>query len=257
MMRVGFVEWPDGLVPTGKAWDAIRADIEQARPELLITNELPFGPWLAADARFERDAAGRSIDLHAAGLAALAALGLPAVLSSRPVWAEDRLANEAFVLAGGKLRPLHGKHFFPVEAGWHETTWFRADPGGFGTGRAGDATLGALLCTELMFNEYARAYGKAGAEIIAVPRATGDDHAQWATACAMAAIVSGAYVISSNRVGQAGQGPVFGGRGMAFGPDGSPLARTSAAEPLVLVEVDLGAARQRKAEYPCYVAGPG
>jgi N-carbamoylputrescine amidase len=257
MMRVGFVEWPDGLLPAGKEWDLIRAAVDRARPDLLITNELPFGPWLAGSGRFEADAARRSVELHDAGLAALADLDIPAVLSSRPVWAGDRLANEAFVLERSTLSPLHRKHFFPAETGWQETAWFHPDPGGFRAAQALGATLGALLCTEVMFNEFARAYGKAGAEIIAVPRATGDDHAQWATACAMAAIVSGAYVISSNRVGQVGQGPVFGGRGMAFGPDGSPLARTSAAEPLVLAEVDLGAARQRKAEYPCYVAGPG
>ncbi|MFV3314549.1 hypothetical protein [Pseudomonas sp. NY15374] len=38
----------------------------------------------------------------------------------------------------------------------------------------------------------------------------------------MAAIVSGAYVISANRTGQAAQGQRFGGHGMAYSPLASP-----------------------------------
>lgn len=255
-LRVAFVEWPDGLLPEGPQWDGLRRTVDAAGADLLITNEMPFGPWLAAATRFDPAAAARSVELHERGLAALAGLQVPAVLSSRPLDDGGRLANEAFLLAGGAVAPLHRKHFFPAEEGWHEAAWFRPGPAGFGTQRAGGATLGALLCTEVMFNEFARAYGRDGADIIAVPRATGDDHPLWSTACAMAAIVSGTYVVSSNRIGRAESGPVFGGRGMAFAPDGSLIAHTTPDRPLAVVEADLGLARRQKGEYPCYVAGP-
>ena len=72
----------------------------------------------------------------------------------------------------------------------------------------------------------------------------------------MAAIVSGAYVITSNRVGRAASGPTFGGRGLAFAPDGTLIAETSLGRPLEVIDVDVDIARRQKAFYPCYIAGP-
>jgi N-carbamoylputrescine amidase len=255
-MRIGFVEWPHGLEPIGPHWDEICRAVDQNKPDILITNEMPFGPWLASSPHFDTEAAARSISLHEAGIAALARLGVSTILSSRPVWLGNKLANQAFVLQQGKLTPLHRKHFFPAEEGWHETEWFQNAGDNFAQQQVGGINLGVLLCTELMFNEYARAYGKSGTELIAVPRATGLSHHEWRTAAAMAAIVSGCYVISSNRVGPSENGPTFGGNGMAFAPDGTLLAETSSATPLVVMEVDLQLARQQKKDYPCYVAGP-
>lgn len=253
MIRCAFVEWPEGLDPGGAGWDAIRRQVAVARPGLLVTNEMPFGPWLAGAQRFDREAAERSVALHERGLAALAALGVPAVISSRPVRAGDRLANEAFALEAGRAQPLHRKRFFPEEAGWYEATWFRGD-GGFDLHRVAGLAVGVLLCTELMFNEQARRYGRAGADLIVVPRATGHEHGAWVTGGAMAAIVSGSYVVSSNRVGAAAGSPEFGGRGLAFAPDGTLLAETSADALLVVIDLDPDVARRQKAEYPCYVA---
>jgi N-carbamoylputrescine amidase len=53
--------------------------------------------------------------------------------------------------------------------------------------------VGVLLCTEAMFNERARAYGREGAELIVIPRASGRDIEPWKIAGAMASLVSGAY----------------------------------------------------------------
>lgn len=64
--------------------------------------------------------------------------------------------------------------------------------------------LGVLLCTELMFTEWARHYRRQGAHVIAVPRASGMSMRKWHTAAAMAAIVSGCYVLSSNRAAAVG-----------------------------------------------------
>ncbi|OWJ69099.1 carbon-nitrogen hydrolase family protein [Inquilinus limosus] len=249
-----FVEWLDGLEPYGAQWNALRRQIEALRPHILVTNEMPFGPWLAAVDRFDTEAARRSVSLHERAIDALAAIGVPIVISSRPVWTGDRLANEAFALADGRITPLHRKQYFPEETGWYEATWFRGDSDGFAVHDVAGLKVGVLLCTELMFNERARRYGRAGAELIVVPRATGLANANWLTAGAMAAIVSGSYVVSSNRVGGGADGPTFGGRGFAFAPDGNLLAETSAAEPVKIVVLDVAAARRQKAEYPCYVA---
>ncbi|HVJ34443.1 MAG TPA: carbon-nitrogen hydrolase family protein [Terriglobia bacterium] len=255
MVKAGFVEWPDGLTPFGAEWDAIRRAIESDPPAVLITNEMPFGDWIAASA-FDPAAADRCVALHEEGLAALAGLGISAILSSRPIWQGERLVNEAFVLLEGKPHPLHQKRYFPAEPGWYESDWFVTGKNEFAVRPIAGLETGVLLCTEVMFNQHAREYGEAKADLIAVPRATGEDHGLWRTACSMAAIVSGSYVISSNRSGRGSGGPDFGGCGMAFAPDGSLIAETSSARPYRTVELDAAWSRRQKSEYPCYVKRP-
>jgi N-carbamoylputrescine amidase len=251
-MRVGFVQWPDGLIPKSEVWSGLAADVASSAPDVLITNEMPFGSWLAASPRFDAERAKESVQIHEEGLEALRALNVPVVVSSRPVIAGDRLANEAFVLERGLLRSLHQKHFFPAEEGWFETGWFTTSKPGFEPIEVEGLRVGALICTELMFNERARGYGRAGAHLIAVPRATSQSMAQWKTAGAMAAIVSGSYVVSSNRVGSSG-GPTFGGGGYAFAPDGSMLCESSEGLSITVFTLDRRRAEKQKSQYPVYV----
>jgi N-carbamoylputrescine amidase len=253
-MRVGFVQWPDGLVPDTELWSAAAADVMKAAPELLITNEMPFGPWLAASPNFDVERAKESVQIHEDGLEALKALKVPIVISSRPVFAGGRLANEAFILDRGCFRFLHQKHFFPAEEGWFETEWFRTDKLGFEVMEIGGLRIGALLCTELMFNERARAYGREGAHLIAVPRATGRSLAPWKTAGAMAAIASGCYVVSSNRAESHSGEHTFGGGAYAFAPDGSLLSETSEERSIVVFDLDKVLAEEQKSRYPVYVS---
>lgn len=253
-MRVGFVQWPDGLAPHSEVWSALAADVARSAPEVLITNEIPFGPWLAASPDFDAEPAQESIRIHERGLEALQALNVPVVISSRPVTAGERLANEAFVLERGSLRSLHQKHFFPAEEGWFETEWFKTAKPGFEVTEVDGLRIGVLICTELLFNKKARAYGKAGAHLIAVPRATGRSIATWRTAGAMAAIVSGCYVVSSNRVGSDSGGPTFGGGSYAFAPDGSLLSESREGLSIVVFDLNKRLAEEQKSRYPVYVA---
>jgi N-carbamoylputrescine amidase len=253
-MRVGFVQWPDGLMPRTDTWSNLAAEVARSAPDVLITNEMPFGPWLAASPNYNPEQAQESVQIHDEGLEALRALHLPLVISSRPIIAGGRLVNEAFVLERGTLRFLHQKHFFPAEQGWFETEWFGTSEPGFETIEAGGLHIGALICTELMFNERARAYGRAGAHLIAVPRAAGESLAEWKTAGAMAAIVSGCYVVSSNRVGSNSGGPIFGGGGYAFAPDGSLLCASSDGVSIAVFDLDPRRAEEQKSRYPIYVA---
>jgi N-carbamoylputrescine amidase len=116
----------------------------------------------------------------------------------------------------------------------------------------GGISVGVLLCTEVMFTEHARHYRRQGAELIVVPRATGRDTI-FRAAGTMAAIVSGCYVVSSNRVGKGEHGPVFGGIGFACAPGGELLATTSDESPLAIIELDRGRVEQGQKTYPCYV----
>jgi len=252
-MRIAFVEWPDALSTTGAQWDELKDSVKAARAGLLITNELPFGPWLADSAVFSEDEAHLSLRAHEKGLEGLIDLAVPAVISSRPVWNGKRLANEAFVLENGVVRPLHRKQHFPNEPGWFESEWYLGDGSGFGVTEILGIKVGVLLCTEAMFNEHARAYGKQAASLIVIPRASGTDTKSWTTAGAMASLVSGAYVVSSNRVGLSRGGTLFGGVGFAYAPHGDLLAMTTPANPVQTLELDPGMPTRAQLAYPCYV----
>ncbi|MBD9422863.1 carbon-nitrogen hydrolase family protein [Achromobacter sp. ACM04] len=252
-MRICMMEGPADLEPKGATWEGIAERIGELAPDLLVTSEMPFGPWVAADPQYDADRAAASVRVHEAGLDALAALGVPAVVSSRPVHAGGRLANEAFALQDGRYTRLHHKQYFPEEPGYFEATWFHAAMDGFEVFEVGGIRLGVQLCTELMFNERSRAYGRAGAELIVAPRASSASTRRWLTAGAMAALVSGCYVVSSNRAGRTAAGQVFGGTAFAFQPDGEPLAQTSDTESIVVIEVDPARARAQQSQYPCYV----
>jgi N-carbamoylputrescine amidase len=252
-MRVAFVEWPEGL-STGEArWAQVKESVSAAGPDILVTNELPFGRWIAEGATFSEEEAQLSLRAHGQGLAALIDFALPAVISSRPVWNGKRLANEAFVLEKGVVRPLHRKQYFPKEPGWFESEWYAGDDSGFAVAEVLGIRVGVLLCTEAMFNERARAYGRNGASLIVIPRASGADIESWKIAGAMASLVSGAYVVSSNRTGRSERGTHFGGGGFAYAPQGRLLAVTAPANPVQALNLDPELPGFAQRAYPCYV----
>src|ERR1700704_303135 len=130
-LRVAFVECPEALTTGDAQWGELRDSVAAARPDILVTNELPFGPWLAEGAVFSEDEAHLSLRAHEQGLEGLIDLDLPAVISSRPQWNGKRLGEGAFVLESGVVRPLHRKQYFPNEPGWFESEWYAGDGSGF------------------------------------------------------------------------------------------------------------------------------
>jgi N-carbamoylputrescine amidase len=252
-LKIAFVEWPENLSTEAPQWLSLRNSITAACPDILVTNELPFGPWIAEAAAFSNDEAQLSIRKHEHALQGLIGLRLPAIISSRPVWNGKRLANEAFVIENGFARPLHRKQYFPNEPGWFESEWYAGDASGFEVTEVLGIKVGVLLCTEAMFNEHARAYGKQKVSLIVVPRASGMNIESWKIAGAMASLVSGTYVVSSNRTGRSKGGTQFGGGGFAYAPQGQLLAVTSASDPLGTLELDPSKSASAQSDYPCYV----
>ena len=252
-LRIAFVEWPEALSAGSARWEELKHSVVAPPPDILVTNELPFGPWLAEAAAFSEDEARRSIDAHEAGLERLIDLNLSAVISTRPVWNGNRLANEAFVLEKRIVRPLHRKQYFPNETGWFESDWYAGDASGFRVAEILGIKVGVLVCTEAMFNERARAYGKQNASLIVIPRASGTDIEPWKIAGAMASLVSGAYVVSSNRIGRARGGTQFGGGGFAYAPQAQLIAVTNPASPVQTFDLDPNQSAIAQRAYPCYV----
>ncbi|EPJ53661.1 MAG: putative hydrolase [Osedax symbiont Rs2] len=252
-MKISYLESVEGLSHEGAQWLALKKHINLQNTDLLITNEMPFGDWLAANRDFDAQSAQLSIVAHDRGIQQLQQLDVPIILSSRPVKAAEKLANEAFVLIDGEYHFAHQKHYFPAESGFYENAWFTTAVPGFKVIKTERITVGFMLCTELMFNEWAREYRRQGAHLIAVPRASGQSVTHWKTAAAMAAIVSGCYVVSSNRVGEYDADLTFGGQGFAFAPDGSQISQTSSENPVVSFELDFDWVARTQKNYPCYV----
>jgi N-carbamoylputrescine amidase len=254
-MRVAVCELPPEMEPGSAAWQELAARVRSAKPALLLLNEMPFGPWIAAGEEPDAEIFERSRLLHEKGVARFQELGATVVLGTRPTRHGERQVNEAFVWTKETgLTPAHTKQYFPNEEGYYEARWFTAGERHFRVAEAGPARVGFLICTEIMFNEHARRYGRQGAQLIAVPRAVGRASLpRWLVAMQMAALVSGCYVITSNRGGRDSRGQTFGGCGWVIDPGGEKLAQTSKQTPVVFYDLDLEAVARAQREYPCYV----
>ena len=254
-MKVGICELHPEMVPGSDAWSRFASQVNEEKPDVFLLNEMPFGSWISAGEKFLSETWKAACDTHTAGVSLLRELGADVVLGSRATELEGRRVNEAFVWTkDGGLEGVHTKQFFPNEAGYYEARWFEAGERHFHVVEAGALRVGFLICTEVMFNEHARHYGRDGAHLIAVPRATPRGTTRrWSTAMQMAAIVSGCYVVSSNRGGVDSRGQKFGGAGWVVDPIGDVMAQTSTTTPVVYYDINLDLVAQAQREYPCNV----
>ena len=231
-------------------WPALVEHVAAERSDLVLLPEMGLSPWFARQRPFRADVWSEAVAAHEAFVASrLPDLGDAVVLGTVPVERDGRRLNEAFVLERGVMRAAHHKVHLPDEEDFWETSWYEPGAGGFEVVDAGAARVGFLICTELWFGERARAYGAAGAHVVAVPRCTPRESLdKWLAGGRTAAVVSGAYAVSSNHGDER-----FGGEGWIVDPEGEVLAVTSAAERFVTVDIDLAFAEASKRTYPRYV----
>ena len=238
------------------ALEALGQHVARTQADLVVVPELAFSAWLAVDRDVDLEAWQAGVSEHDAAIARLPSLGAGAVVGSRPTVEPDgRRHNAAFVWTadGGAVR-VRDKHYLPDEPGFWEASWYSPGELSHETCAVLGATVAVPLCTDLWFFEGARAYARAGVELLCLPRATPHESlAKWVAGGQVAAICSGAYCLSSNQWVPDGSALECGGLGWVIGPDGDVLATTSADEPFVTVEVDLEVARAAKATYPRYV----
>ena len=245
-MRVTVCEMPDNRKAFEIAWEELIAYVRKQRSDLVLLPELPFYPWIATTPQFDVQLWQRAQKAHEVMMQCLRELSASVVLGTHSVLEGGLRLNRGFYWtpADGS-RGVHDKYYLPNEKGFYERCWFDRGRREFTLARVQEMAIGFLICSEVMFNEWSRYYGGQGANIIAVPRATGG-HERWVVAARMAAIASGAFVLSSNRA----QDHVFGGRGLVVGPDGDVLASTSRQAPFATVEIDLAESAQAKKTYP-------
>jgi N-carbamoylputrescine amidase len=206
--------------------------------------------------RFDAERWGAIEELSAGYLGCLPDLGAEYVVGTRPVTRDGRRLNQAYLWSAAGVEPLRSKFFLPQEPGNWEATWFEPGDQEFHAFQAGAVSFAVNICTELWALETYAAYATLGVDLVLSPRATARATLKkWLAVGVVAAVRSGAFSLSSNRVDATGG---CGGGGWIIDPAGEVLAITSAAEPFSTREIDLTQAAAARESYPRYVfAGSG
>ena len=205
--------------------------------DIVLLPELPAYPWFPRYPKFDERIWNEALKAHDHLIAKLEEI---TVVSTRPI--EQRL-NQAF-LWNGEYVPIRSKYYMPNEEGFYERKWFKRGDREVKVVEWNGIRLGVLICSEVFFQELAREYAKLGVHLIFVPRATHSIR-KWLIALKMTAIVSGAFVASSNRYGNG-----FSGRGWVISPEGEVIASTSRIRRFVTVNIDMDKAEIAKQKYP-------
>lgn len=254
-LKVTVTQLPDQLEALIESFEALVEHVQSEKSNLVLLPEMPFYPWLAASETVDPDLWQAAVEAHKEWMPRLASLGADIVLGSRPILEGSTPHNDAFVWqSGGKINFAHRKYYLPDEAGFWEASWYRrAEQPSFQAVELEQLIIGFMICSDLWFGEHARSYARQGTHILANPRATEIGSIEkWLAGGRAAAVMSGAYCLSSNRMGK-NEVITWGGMGWVTDPDGEVLALTSAEEPFVSVKIDLERAEAAKQSYPRYV----
>ena len=248
-MRVTVCKWPDETPAFTRAWGRLGAHVTAHRSELVLLPQMPFSPWFAASRKFDAALWKAAVEAHDAWESRLPELGAAAVLGTRPVDFGNERYNTGFVWeAATGSRAAHAKTFLSNEKGARETTWYQRAVPEFTPAQVGNACIGFLICTELWAMEEARIYGEEGVHILVTPRLTSAATLEmWIAGGRVAAVLAGAFGLSSNRADGRG---AYGGQGWVVGPDGEVLALTGEQDPFMTVDLDLACAERAKKTYP-------
>lgn len=251
-MRVTICELPHAPDLLEAAWAGLCRHVTEARSEFVVLPELAMVEPFWERAPFD---ATRWAVAEATGklwLARLGELKVKYVLGTRAASQDGRHYNEGFLWIDGiGPTPLRRKYLLPDEPGGWEGQWFdRGDPD-FPIYKVGELSFGLNVCTELWAVETYREYSRQKIQVIFTPRATSAGTTnKWMSAGTVAAVRSGAYSISSNRIDDGGE---CGGVGWIISPTGQLLELTTRSDPFATAEIDLAFPDVAREQYPGYV----
>lgn len=256
-MKITVCELPNVHEALAEAWPRLVQHVATCESDLVLLPEMPFYRWLSQSPDVDAEEWRRAVEAHETWMVRLNDLAPATVLGSRPmISGESRRLNVAFYWEKEEgAVDVHAKYYLPDEPGFWEASWYERGDGDFSVAHTSKARIGFLVCTELWFSARAREYGQSDVQVIACPRATPTSkQAKWPAGGQAAAVVSGAFCISSNLAGTTSEGGDFAGEGWIAEPDqGAILGRTSSSRPFLTLDVDLSEADRAKKTYPRYV----
>jgi N-carbamoylputrescine amidase len=251
-MRITVCELPHEPDALAAAWAALCQHTVRNSSELVLLPEFAMVEPVWESERFDAGRWRAAEILSDTWLKRLGELQTAYVVGTRPVTIGGRRFNEGYLWsAAGGMAPLRSKFFLPNEPGNWETRWFESGDPGFPEFHAGALSFGLNICTEVWALESYSGYAAGKVQVVMSPRASAAaTTAKWISAGVVAAVRSGAFSVSSNRVDPTGS---CGGVGWIISPDGKILASTTHEAPFATVDVDLTAAAAARNTYPRYV----
>ena len=251
-VRVTVCELPHEPCALAFAWDALCEHTARHASDLVLLPEFAMVDAVWENKRFDDDRWAAAQSLSEAWVARLGELQVAHVVGTRPATADGRPFNQGFLWDDAHgVTPLRSKFFLPDEPGGWEAAWFDRGDATFPTFRAGALSFGLNICTELWAVETYASYAARGVQVIFSPRATSHVTVpKWVSAGVVAAVRSGAFSASSNRVDPSGK---CGGAAWIIGPDGHLLASTTPESPFATCSIDLALATAARDSYPRYV----
>lgn len=249
-MKVTVCEMRDDRDGFEADWKGLARHVKRESSDLVLLPEMPFYHWFCAAPKFDRGTWEDAVEEHARWIGKVGDLGAPMVLGTRPVQKGVKRLNQGFVWGSSGTRGVHYKRYLPDEPGYYEARWYGRGGRKFVPFEASGWRMGFMICSDLWSMSNARMYGKRGVAMVAVPRSTGKESLdRWLAAGKVAAILSGAYCLSSNRSGRRGEAE-FGGGGWILGPDAEVLGLTTEDSPFVTAEVEKSRTVAAKKTYP-------
>lgn len=238
-------------------WQALCSHVREAGSDLVLLPEMAFVPWMGVSNQVDPAVWKSAVKTSERWLARLGELVPAAVVAgTRPILCGEKRLNQGFVFEPALgLRGVHEKYYLPDEDGFWEASWYERGSGEFEWIDTRRGRAGFMICTEIWFFNHARAFSKQGVELLLCPRAcpSGISVDKWVAGGRAAAVVSGAFCLSSNFRGATG--PVsWGGAGWVIEPlEGVVLGLTSPDRPFLTVEIDLATVAKARQTYPRYV----
>lgn len=235
-------------------WQRLIDHVAANRSQLVLLPEMCFAPWFCTVPMRNDETWQDAVAAHDIWLARLPELGAEVVAGTAPRNIGEKRFNVAYVWSRQNgLHWAHQKTYLPNDEGYWEANWYDRAPVEFQTVCVQGLVIGFMICTEIWFLQHARRYAKLGVHILLNPRSTPrHTNAKWLAGGQTAAVISGAFCLSSNHAGQVDQ-LELGGAGWLCDPDGVVLATTSDEQPFVTIDLDPGVAEAAKSTYPRYV----
>lgn len=255
-MRVTVCELSNKEKRFKKEWEKLVRHVQKKKSDLVLLPELPFSEWIAYTNKVSDDLKAESIGKHQSWLNKLDELGAKAVVYTKPLFRKGKFYHMACVWTKKDgHKKVRSKYYLPEEDHFYEKSWYDREEKNVEVIHVNGVKIGILICSELWFLENARYLGKQGMDLLCVPRATGlGSVLRWMDCGKMAAIISGAFCISSNRSGEGRQDFEWGGAGWIIRPqDGKVLGKTNKKEPFVTLSFDLNWSKAAKSKYPLYI----
>ena len=225
--------------------------------DLLLFPEMPFSEWLAADKNLDPKKWEKAVKDHEKIIQSFSKLNANYIIATRPIInSEGKYLNQAFIFEKklNKIMPVHEKYYLPNDEGFWESSWYSQGNGKFTPFKVGDILVGLQICTDMWFFHHTREFANKKIELLCVPRATPyASLRKWTIGGKTAAMVSGAFCISSNLYNPPGNGADLGGIGWIISPEGEILNSTNPNRSFITMELDLNIARKAKETYPRYV----